>query len=98
MARELFVYILASWRRELYTGVTGNLQQRLLQHRSGSSLSYTRRLGIHRLVYYERLGPPRLAIAREKQIKSWSRAKRIGLIESVNPAWLDLSDLSPLNR
>ncbi len=88
--RQLFVYILASKSHRLYTGVTGNLENRLLQHRSGD-VEFTSRYRINRLVYYEHLGPPIVAIQREKQIKGWVRAKKITLIESVNPAWKDLA-------
>jgi putative endonuclease len=58
---------------------------------------YAHQHGITRLVYYEVLSPPRRAIAREKQIKTWKRRKRIALIESVNPEWSDLAErLHPL--
>jgi putative endonuclease len=97
MTRRLYVYVLASWDRKLYTGVTNNLRTRLTQHRSGES-DYTHRHDIHRLVYFEMLGPPMVAIQREKQIKSWTRAKRIALIESKNPDWDDLSPLIGLKR
>ena len=97
MTRRLYVYILASWDRKLYTGVTNNLRTRLTQHRSGES-DYTHRHDIHRLVYFEMLDPPMVAIQREKQIKSWTRAKRIALIESKNPDWDDLSPLIGLKR
>jgi putative endonuclease len=88
--RHLFVYILASKSHCLYTGVTGNLETRVLQHRSGE-VDFTSRYRINRLVYYEQLGPPIAAIEREKQIKGWIRSKKIALIESVNPHWNDLA-------
>lgn len=97
MRRHLYVYILASEDRKLYTGVTNNLKARLLEHRSGDS-KYTGEHGIHRLVYFELRCPPMAAIEREKQIKSWTRAKRIALIESKNPNWEDLSPPIRLRR
>ena len=97
MTRRLYVYILAGRDRKLYTGVTSSLRMRLAQHRAGDT-DYTSRHAIHRLVYFELLGPPMTAIQREKQIKSWTRAKRIALIESMNPQWDDLSPLVGLRR
>ena len=87
-----FVYIIASRSRNLYTGVTNHLERRLAEHKTGSIPGFTRRYRIHRLVYCEPFGDIRSAIAREKQIKSWSRAKRIALIEAQNPIWADLAE------
>jgi putative endonuclease len=98
MARQLYVYILASKDRQLYTGVTRNLANRLEQHRTNSAASFVSRSQARRLVYFELIGPPRSAIAREKQIKSWTRQKRIDLIESVNPFWDEVVDLLPRDR
>ena len=98
MPRSLFVYILASKDRKLYTGLAGNLAKRLERHRSGaSSKAYTSRHGIDRLVYFERVSPEN-ARERERQIKGWTRAKRVALIESVNPEWRDLSLSEWLDR
>jgi putative endonuclease len=88
--RQLYVYILASRSHRLYTGVTDNLEARVRQHRQREA-TFTARYHINRLVYYERLGPPIDAIHREKQIKGWLRSKKIALIESVNPKWIDLA-------
>ena len=88
--RELYVYILSNESRQLYIGVTNNLQLRVETHRSGGD-EYTSRHRIHRLVYYERLGPPIAAIAREKQLKGWKRLRKLDLIESVNPEWKNLA-------
>jgi len=89
--RQYYVYILASRSRTLYTGVTNNLLIRLEQHRQGWSI-FTSKYGIERLVYFAAFGTPRDAIAAEKKIKSWTRAKRVALITSMNPAWDDLSE------
>jgi putative endonuclease len=88
--RQYYVYILASKSRTLYTGVTNNLHVRLLQHRQGQD-GFTSRYRITELVYYTIFDHPRDAIQCEKRIKSWTRAKRVALIRSVNPKWRDLS-------
>ena len=89
--RQYFVYILSSRSRNLYTGVTNNLQVRLEQHRNGWS-KFTSKYRIERLVYFTTFDTPRDAISAEKQIKAWTRAKRIALITSINPTWRDLSE------
>lgn len=86
-----FVYILASRSRVLYTGVTCDLLQRVYQHRRGLVSGFTKRFRVHLLVHYEATPNSRAAVARERQIKSWSRAKRVELIEATNPGWLDLA-------
>ncbi len=92
MIEAFHVYIFANVRSRrpvLYTGVTNDLVRRVAEHRAGRS-GFTARYRITTLVYLERLGDVRDAIAREKQIKGWSRAKKIALIEAVNPSWADL--------
>jgi len=91
-SRSCFVYIVASRSHNLYTGVTNNLKRRITQHREGLVPGFTKRYRIHRLVHYEVFGYIRDAIAREKQIKAWSRQKKIALIQTNNPAWIDLAD------
>ena len=87
-----YVYILSSGFKRLYIGVTTEIEVRVRQHKNGSFPgSFTDRYNIHQLVYYERFGSILGAIAREKQLKRWSRVKKIGLIVSVNPEWKDLS-------
>jgi putative endonuclease len=86
-----YVYILSSVSRTLYTGVTNSLPKRLHEHRIGHSNSFTRRYNIDRLVYVEETNDVRDAITREKQIKGWTRARKVALIESSNPQWRDLS-------
>jgi len=76
----------------LYTGVTNNLERRLLEHRQGLVPGFTKRYRIHRRMYYEVFGDIRAPIAREKQIKGWDRQSRLALIESFNPTWKDLSE------
>jgi putative endonuclease len=75
----------------LYTGVTADLGRRVYQHKHKLLPGFTARYSIHRLVYYEETSDVHAAIAREKQIKGWLRAKKIALVESLNPEWRDLS-------
>lgn len=77
--------------RTLYTGVTNNLERRVYEHKHGLVPGFTKKYHITRLVYFEDTPDIQAAIAREKQIKGWLRAKKVALIESVNPKWDDLS-------
>ncbi|HEY7028604.1 MAG TPA: GIY-YIG nuclease family protein [Gemmatimonadales bacterium] len=86
------VYMLASRTRTLYVGVTSNLLKRLAEHRAMRPRSFTSRYRATRLVYIETTPNARAAIAREKQIKAWSRRKKIALIEAANPTWEDLAE------
>jgi putative endonuclease len=91
LPREPCVYILANRRQgTLYTGVTSHLADRILQHREGLTPGFSSRYGCNRLVFYERYERMDEAIAREKQIKGGSRARKIALIEAMNPDWRDL--------
>jgi putative endonuclease len=91
MARAPCVYIMANKRNgTLYTGVTSNLPQRVFQHREGLTLGFTSRYRCKLLVFYERYERMVDAIAREKQLKGGSRAKKVALIQAMNPNWSDL--------
>lgn len=74
----------------LYTGVTSNLIKRIYEHKQGTIPSFTQKYNCKRLVYYEQFENIIAAIEREKQIKGGSRSKKINLIESINPEWIDL--------
>jgi len=87
-----YVYILAGESAVLYTGVTSKLDTRMIQHRRKMTPGFTKRYNVTRLVYWESFADIRDAIAREKQIKGWLRAKKIALIESTNPSWRDLAE------
>jgi putative endonuclease len=89
--REYFVYILSSATRTLYIGVTNDLARRLYEHKHKLVPGFTSKYGVTRLVYYEATGNVHEALAREKQLKGWLRAKKIALIEATNPGWEDLS-------
>ena len=85
------VYIVASRRNgTLYTGVTCNLPKRAFEHREGLVAGFSRQHGCKFLVWYELHDSMIEAITREKQIKAGSRAKKLALIESLNPNWKDL--------
>ena len=86
-----FVYILASKiNGTLYIGVTSNLCVRVEQHRSGEADGFTKKYGVHTLVYFEETSDVEGAIAREKALKKWSRAWKLRLIQEANPEWRDL--------
>ena len=86
-----FVYILASRRNgTLYVGVTNDLVRRVHEHKNDFVDGFTKRYGVHLLVYYESTREVASAIQREKQIKKWNRAWKIELIERVNQDWKDL--------
>jgi len=87
---HFWVYILASRSRNLYIGMTNDLFLRTTNHRDGQPGSFTARYAIHRLVYCEYFQYVRSAIAREKQLKHWTRKQKIELIERTNPTWEDL--------
>lgn len=91
MAKTFFVYILASQRNgTLYIGVTSDLAGRIYTHREDIIAGFTRRYGVHRLVWFEWIDDAEAAICREKQLKKWNRAWKIELIEETNPLWADL--------
>jgi putative endonuclease len=78
--------------RTLYIGVTGSVQRRVWEHKEKLIEGFTKKYNIDRLVYYEFFEDFAGAIAREKQLKHWSRKKKIWLIEKENSLWLDLYD------
>ena len=89
--REYYVYILSNTHRTIYTGVTRDLSRRVFEHKHVFVPGFTAKYGIDRLVYFESTSDVRAALAREKQVKAWTRAKRVMLIESLNPGWEDLN-------
>jgi len=90
--RPYFVYMVASVSRTLYVGVTNDLARRMNEHRTKAADGFTARYNIHRLVWYEVTGNVSAAIAREKQLKGYNRAKKVALIEAENPGWNDLGE------
>lgn len=87
-----YVYIVASLSRTIYVGMTSELPRRIYQHKHKLLGGFTARYNVDRLVYFEHTTDVNAAIAREKQIKSGSRKKRVALIEQNNPGWNDLAE------
>ncbi len=87
------VYILASRKNgTLYTGVTGYLLKRIWEYKNNLVDGFTKKYGVHKLVYFEQHEDMDSAITREKQIKKWNRSWKIHIIEKENPDWKDLYD------
>jgi len=80
-----------AWKNVLYTGVTNSLETRVWQHKNKAIPGFTKKYNCDRLVYYEINEDINQSIAREKQIKAWSRAKKDALIATMNPEWNDLA-------
>jgi len=89
--RCYFVYIMTNPSRTLYTGMTNSLRRRVREHKLKLVPGFTAKYNIDRLAYFETFQYVGNALEREKQIKAWTRAKRLALVESTNPQWNDLS-------
>jgi putative endonuclease len=89
--KEYYVYIMSNASYTLYVGITSNLEQRVYQHKNKVTDGFTARYNVTWLVYYASTNDVTEAIAREKQIKGWTRAKKLALIREFNPTWRDLS-------
>ena len=92
MRKEYYIYIMSNKSRTLYIGVTNNLERRVYEHKHRLLPGFTSKYSITKLAYYEAGDDIKIAIAREKQIKGWLRAKKIASIENMNPEWKDLSE------
>ncbi|SRR6266550_9072325 len=88
---QYFVYIMTNTSRTLYTGVTNDLVRRVYEHKNKIIPGFPSRYNISQLVYFEETSDVQTALAREKEIKGWRRAKKTRLVDSTNPKWLDLS-------
>ncbi|MDP3779481.1 MAG: GIY-YIG nuclease family protein [bacterium] len=90
--KNYYIYIITNdTNKVLYTGVTGDLERRVHEHKSKIIKGFSSKYNLNKLVYFEQGNNAYGAIAREKQIKGGSRVKKIVLIESINPYWRDLS-------
>ena len=93
MHKNYYTYILASKKDGvLYIGITDNLEKRTWQHKQSLVEGFTKKYGVHYLVYFEIFDKPEDAIYREKRLKKWNRAWKIRLIEEKNPDWDDISE------
>jgi putative endonuclease len=90
MEHAFHVYLMASKSGVLYVGVTGSLVKRVVQHKEKLIPGFTQKYNVTKLVWFEPHASIRAALSREKEIKVWRRAKKIELIESLNPRWKDL--------
>ena len=88
---HFYVYIMSSPSRTLYIGMTNDLARRVYEHKHKLVAGFTARYNVNELVHFEETSDVHAAIAREKQIKGWTRAKKIALIEATNPHLQDLS-------
>ncbi len=91
MFKQYYVYIMSSYSKRLYIGMTSDLHRRVAEHKQGLIEGFTKRYNLKMLVYYETTNEVQAAIAREKHIKGWRRSRKMELIESFNPEWDDLA-------
>ena len=89
--KQYYVYIMTNKSGRLYIGVTNDLTRRMYEHKNGLGGKFTTKYCINRLLYFEETRDIHAALAREKQLKGWSRAKKLELIASENPQWVDRS-------
>ncbi len=92
--KQYYVYIATNYTNSvLYTGVTNDISRRMTEHKNKVHKGFTSKYNVNKLVYVESTDNIYDAIAREKQIKGWTRQKKIDLIESINREWQDLFEL-----
>ncbi len=92
MTRTFYVYILASKTGVLYVGMTNDLDRRIIEHKQKLVPGFTAKYNVNMLMWYQTFRDAKQAIAAEKRIKGWSRAKKESLINEMNPTWKDLVD------
>ena len=93
MNKNYYTYIMASKRNgTLYIGVTSDLIKRVYEHKNDMVAGFTKKYGVHQLVYFEQHVDVKIAIQREKRLKEWQRKWKLALIEISNPEWTDLYD------
>ena len=85
--------MMSNWNNKvLYTGITNNLERRVYEHKNKLLKGFTAKYNVNKLVYFEYTSDVNSAIAREKQVKGWTRQKKSELIQNINPEWQDLSE------
>ena len=89
--KKYWVYIMSNLSKTIYVGMTDDLERRVFEHKNKFVKGFTKKYGCTLLVYFESLDDPTNTINREKQVKGLTRAKKIALIESMNPRWDDLA-------
>ena len=90
--REYYAYIMTNRSGTLYIGVTNDLERRVFEHKQKLVPGFTSQYNIGRLIYYEATSDVHAAIAREKVLKGWTRKKKLDLVRSMNPKFLDLAE------
>lgn len=91
MSQSYYVYIVTNWDSSvMYIGMTNDLERRVGEHKSKLIKGFSSKYNTNKLVYFEETTDVKVAIAREKQLKSWRREKQNALVESLNPEWKDL--------
>jgi len=90
LTNNYYVYILTNKSNTLYIGITNDLIRRLYEHKNKLIAGFTKKYNIDRLIYYEVFDSPETAIQREKEIKSWTRKKKLELIKKINPNFEEL--------
>ena len=92
MSKDYYVYVLTNENNNvMYIGITNDLKRRVYEHKSNTIEGFTKKYHVHKLVYYEITTDVNSAIAREKQLKKWKRAKKNALVETLNPKWKELT-------
>lgn len=91
MKHEGYVYIMASNSLRLYIGVTNNLERRVWEHKRGKGSRFASKYSMTNLLYYEIFTSIVTAIDREKELKGWKRCRKLRLVQSINPKFLDLA-------
>ena len=92
MSKDYYVYVLTNDNNNvMYIRITNDLKRRVYEHKSNSIEGFTKKYHVHKLVYYEITTDVNSAIAREKQLKKWKRAKKNALVETLNPKWKELT-------
>jgi putative endonuclease len=86
----MYTILTNKWHTVLYTGVTGPIEQRIMEHKNKEIEGFTRRYNVTKLVFVEEFKYVNDVLEAEKRVKGWTRAKKIALIESVNPKWNEL--------
>ena len=87
-----YVYILTNWNhRVMYIGVTNDLRRRVYEHKQEIIEGFTKKYHVHKLVYFESCGEIKDAIAREKQLKGWTRERKNELVKKANPMWEEIT-------
>ncbi|MEK7610927.1 MAG: GIY-YIG nuclease family protein [Patescibacteria group bacterium] len=90
MDKTFYVYILTNLSATLYIGITSNLSRRIWEHKNKKVDGFTKRYNINKLIYVENYNNPLEAIAREKELKGWTRQKKMRLIQETNPDFIEI--------